>query len=105
MLKTLWPKGDSIDIHAWDFNGNIGSSGMRLIIIGLSLIAATSALAQQPSAATPNERALGQKLFQEMQSGVTCSSNLIAAQEELAKAQARIKELEAKMPVEKEPPK
>lgn len=66
---------------------------MRLLVIGMSLLAATSALAQS---ASPNEQAMGVKLLQEIQAGLSCSANLISAQADLAKAQTRIKELEAK---------
>lgn len=67
---------------------------MRAFIIGLSLLTATSALAQQQQ--SPGEQALGSKLMQEIQSGLNCSASLIGVQAELAKAQARIKELEPK---------
>lgn len=66
---------------------------MRAFIIGLSLFAVTPALAQQQ---TPSEQALGTKLMQEIQGGLNCSAGLIALQAELAKAQARIKEIETK---------
>lgn len=71
---------------------------MRALIVGLSLFAATSAMAQQ---STPGEQALGTKLMQEIQSGLNCSTSLITAQADLAKANARIKELETKRPEEK----
>jgi hypothetical protein len=54
----------------------------------------TPAVAQQQ--ATPNEQAMGTKLMQEIQGGLNCNANLISVQAELAKAQARIKELETK---------
>jgi hypothetical protein len=66
---------------------------VKALIIGLSLLATTAALAQQQ---TPNEQALGTKLMQEIQGGLNCSASLITLQAELAKAQARVKELEAK---------
>lgn len=77
---------------------------MRSFIIGLSLLVATSALAQQSDPGqgkleiktTPGEQALGAKLMQEIQSGLNCSASLISVRAELEKAQARIKELEAK---------
>lgn len=64
---------------------------MRAFIIGLALLTATSALAQQQ---TPSEQALGAKLMQEIQGGLNCSASLIGVQAELAKANAKIKELE-----------
>jgi hypothetical protein len=45
---------------------------------------------------TPSEQALGAKLMQEIQGGLICNASLISVQAELAKAQARIKELEPK---------
>ncbi len=78
---------------------------MRVFIIGLSLLVATSALAQTSDPgqgrviqqqASPNEQAMGVKLMQEIQGGLNCSANLIGVQAELTKAQARIKELEPK---------
>lgn len=67
---------------------------MRILIIALSLFVATAAMAQQQPAAS--EQALGAKLMQEIQGGLNCSANLISVQADLAKAQARIKELEPK---------
>lgn len=66
---------------------------MRLLIIMLAVLIATPTFAQQ---ASPNEQALGAKLMIEIQSGLSCGANLIGVQAELAKAQARIKDLEAK---------
>lgn len=65
----------------------------KLAFLFLLLAAPCFAQQQQQS---PGEQALGAKLMQELQSGLNCSANLIGAQAELAKAQARIKELEAK---------
>ena len=45
---------------------------------------------------TPTEQVMGTKIMQEVQAGLVCGVNLLAAQADLAKAQARIKELEAK---------
>lgn len=66
---------------------------VKTLIVGLSLLVATSALAQQQ---TPGEQALGAKLMQELQSGLNCGTSLISVQRELETAKARIKELEAK---------
>lgn len=66
---------------------------MRIFIIAIALLASTSAFAQQQ---TPSEQALGTKLLQEIQGGLNCSASLISVQAELAKATARIKELEPK---------
>lgn len=75
---------------------------MRTLIIGLSLFVATSAMAQQQQPPAASEQALGAKLMQEIQGGLNCSANLISVQADLAKANARIKELEPKT---EEPPK
>lgn len=66
---------------------------MRLLIMTVAVLTATPTFAQQ---ASHNEQALGAKLMIEIQSGLGCSANLIGVQAELAKAQARIKDLEAK---------
>jgi hypothetical protein len=71
---------------------------MRIKVAALLFLSTAPAFAQAPQPpqhqATPSEQALGQKLFQEIQSGIACSSNLFAVQADLVKAQARIKELE-----------
>jgi hypothetical protein len=66
-------------------------SGVLAFLITLLV---SPAMAQQQ--ASPSEQALGNKVLQEIQSGLQCSSSLISAQAELAKALARIKELESK---------
>lgn len=66
---------------------------MRTFIIATALLASTSAFAQQQ---TPSEQALGAKLLQEIQGGLNCSASLISVQADLAKANARIKEIESK---------
>jgi hypothetical protein len=65
-----------------------------LSIIGMMIILSTCAHAQQQS--SPAEQALGSRLMSEIQRGVMCEAGMISLQAELAKAQARIKELEAK---------
>lgn len=68
-----------------------------LIIIGGMVVGITPATAQpQQQQQSPGEQALGAKLMQEIQGGLNCSANLITVQAELAKANARIKELEPK---------
>ena len=67
---------------------------MRKLLIVIFLFSAVPAFAQNQPA--PNEQALGAKLMQEIQGGLNCSASLIGVQAELVKAQARIKELEAK---------
>lgn len=69
----------------------------------LSSFVAVPALAQQQPSS--GEQALGAKLMQEIQGGLSCSTNLISAQADLAKAQARIKELEPKPETKSEEPK
>jgi hypothetical protein len=66
---------------------------MKKSIVVLTLLPA-AAFAQQQG--TPTEQAMSAKLLQEIQSGLTCSVNLITVQADLAKANARIKELEPK---------
>jgi hypothetical protein len=82
---------------------------MHRILLALVFLA-TPAFAQNASLPSPNERAIGAKLMAEINAGLTCSAALITAQDdvtrvqaqnksvqdELVKAQARIKELEAK---------
>lgn len=64
---------------------------MKNAIIAFAMLLSTSAFAQQP--ASPAERALGEKLMEEINSGI----NLRA---QIAKLQDQIKELEAKIPAE-----
>lgn len=66
---------------------------MKFVVLGLLLLVASPATAQQTSA---NEQALVTKLLKEIQEGLNCNTSSITQQAELAKAQARIKELEAK---------
>lgn len=64
----------------------------------------TSAFAQQrpgnpvpPRAErSPIERAMTKRILDEVEAGVSCTRDVIALQDELAKAQARLKELEDK---------
>lgn len=65
---------------------------LRVIFL-LGSLFSTPAFSQQQ---TPNEQALGVKLMQEIQGGLSCNANLITVQAELVKANARIKELEPK---------
>lgn len=60
----------------------------------LFLLFTTPALAQ--TSPSPIEQAIGQKLFQEINAGLSCNSDLINTKAELAKANIKIKELEAK---------
>ncbi len=62
-------------------------------IIFLAALLATPATAQQQS--PPSEQALGAKLMREVQDGLQCNVSLISVQAELAKAHARVKELES----------
>jgi hypothetical protein len=67
----------------------------------VALLLPSSALAQQQQA-SPAEQALAARLMSEIQKGVTCEAGGIGMQVELAKALAKIKELEAKVtPIEK----
>lgn len=66
---------------------------MKKLIVCLIVLFSTQALAQQQ---TPIEQALSNKLLQEIQSGIACSSSVISLRAELTKAQERIKELEVK---------
>lgn len=63
-------------------------------LIALFILLPGLAFAQQ--AATPTEQALSIKLSNEISQGLQCSTAVITMQAELAKANARIKELEAK---------
>ena len=66
---------------------------MRKFVIAFLLLPA-AAFAQP--APTLTEQAMGTKIMQEVQAGLVCGVNLLTAQVDLAKAQARIRELEAK---------
>jgi opacity protein-like surface antigen len=71
---------------------------MRFLTAALIACAVASSASaqqqQQQQQQTPFEQALSAKLLQEIQGGLTCSTQVIAAQAELAKAQTRIRELE-----------
>lgn len=67
---------------------------MKHLILAAALLLPITAHAQQ--AAPPQEQALSLKLQSEINQGLQCSASLIALQRELAIAQARLKELEAK---------
>jgi TolA-binding protein len=72
---------------------------VKAIIIGLSMIVATSALAQQTPDPAFLQRAIGVLQTQRntaMDAQVVTEAKVAELTEELAKAQARIKELEAK---------
>lgn len=79
-----------------------------LLVLGWLLIAlaVTVAHAQQPQPQqSPGEQALGQKLMQEIQSGVQCSMQSISLQRELATVQAEVKRLAEKYEAKKDEPK
>lgn len=65
---------------------------MKVFLSLLAVLSAGPAFAEQ----TPGEQALGAKLMQELQTGLNCSAELIGVKADLAKANARIKELEPK---------
>lgn len=67
---------------------------MRIFLALVISVTTTFAFAQQQQ--TPTEQAMGTKILQEMQAGLTCSVSLISVKDELDKANARIKELEPK---------
>lgn len=75
---------------------------MKRTLLALIFLA-TPAFAQQPPSV--NERAISAKLMAEINAGLSCSASLISTQDELTKAQARIKELEDKYEPKKEPGK
>lgn len=62
---------------------------MRFALV-ISLLAVTPAFAQQQS---PSELALGAKLFQEINAGISCSATVIDLQRQLAEARKQIEEL------------
>lgn len=64
--------------------------------IAILLLFITTPVAAQQAAPSATEQAMATKLMQEIQGGLNCSASQISLQAELAKAQARIKELETK---------
>ena len=81
--------------------GTIRIPIMALVLLcGTLLASAVRETAAQQS--TPTEQAMGTKILQEVQAGLTCNVNLISVQTELAKAQAKIKELSPKEEKQKE---
>lgn len=87
----------------------------KILIAVAVLLLPVAAFAQQrpgspvqPRAATergPMERAMAQRILNEVEAGLTCSRDVIALQDELAKAQARLKELEPKPEAKDKPDK
>jgi hypothetical protein len=75
---------------------------MKLAVAVALVLLAVPALAQQQS---PMEQALAQKLGIEVNASLQCSAAQITTQAELAKAQARVRELEAKYEPKAEPAK
>jgi hypothetical protein len=76
-------------------------------IAGL-LLTATPAAAQSTDARplpSPQEQALGSKVLIEVKAGLQCGTDLITAEREIAKLQARIRELEPKAPKPESDPK
>lgn len=66
---------------------------MKRLAIVLALIIGPASAQQQQS---PAEQAMGAKIVQELQAGLTCNISLITVKAELEEAKAKIKELEAK---------
>lgn len=64
----------------------------NVLVAGL-LLTSTAVCAQQSS---PLEQALSVKLSAEINAGLQCSAAIVTMQQDLAKVQARIKELEEK---------
>jgi hypothetical protein len=77
------------------------TTALRVTFLLGNLLLTTAASAQQQHQQTPSEQALGTKLLQEIQGSLTCNASLISVQSDLAKAQARLKELEPKPAPEK----
>lgn len=74
---------------------------MRLIrVLALFLVLPTMQATAQQQQQTPLEQALGAKLLGEINAGLACSAESISLKAQLAAAQARIKEIEAKLPPE-----
>lgn len=67
---------------------------MKHLVLLLTLLLPSTAFAEQQS--SPSEQVLGQRLLREIQEGLNCSAALLTTKSDLAKAQARIKELETK---------
>ena len=70
----------------------------RCVLSAIAALLISPAVAQgmMPSPPQPMQEALGQKLFNEINAGLTCSANLLSVQKDLEAAKARIKELETK---------
>lgn len=67
---------------------------MRWIVVAaLTLTLTAPASAQQQG--SPTEQVMGAKLMRELQEGLQCNITLLTAQQELAKANSRIADLEA----------
>ena len=66
-----------------------------VMLLASALLLSQSSLAQTPTP-TPSEQACNMKLSSEITSGLQYTAALIMARNDLAKAQARVKELEDK---------
>lgn len=73
---------------------------VRIGILASLLLLNASANAQQPPP-SPEVQAIGNRLLQEIQTGIQCSANAITLQQELEKARAEIKRLTPSPPVQK----
>jgi hypothetical protein len=77
---------------------------IEFVVVSMAMGLGAALAQQQPAPPSPNEQALGQKLMAEINASIACGANLITANQALATAQARIKELEDKL-AKSEPPK
>lgn len=70
---------------------------MKFVLATVAIIAAiTPTMAQSAAPQSASEQALGQKLMTEINGGLQCHADKISVDQALAKAQARVAELEAK---------
>lgn len=77
---------------------------LKVSFVLLAFLVSSSAIAQAPELPSAREQALTNRLLREMSEAISCDTARVNLQTELAKAQARIHELEAKDKFEKPTP-
>lgn len=74
-----------------------------VLLISTALLAFVAAPCRaQPAPATPTELALGNKLFAEINSGITCATNSETIRRQLEESRTEVKQLKAQIDAKKD---